>query len=76
MTTGQKSNWVTSQPATSRQAITKQQLEEFKIPVPSITEQQKIVNEINKLENEIAQIENELATMDGQKEYILKKHLE
>lgn len=62
--------------ATSRQAITKQQLEEFKIPVPTITEQQKIVDEINKLETEIAQIENELATMDEQKEQILKKHLE
>jgi len=62
--------------ATSRQAITKRQLEEFKIPVPFITEQQKIVDEINKLETEIAQIENELATMDEQKEQILKKHLE
>ena len=62
--------------ATSRQAITKQQLEEFKIPVPSITEQQKIVDEINKLETEITEIENELASMDEQKEQILKKHLE
>lgn len=62
--------------ATSRQAITKQQLEEFKIPVPSISEQQKIVYEINKLETEIGQIESELATIDEQKEQILKKHLE
>lgn len=62
--------------ATSRQAITKQQLEEFKIPVPSITEQQKIVDEINILETEIAQIETELATMDEQKQQILKKYLE
>ncbi len=62
--------------ATSRQAITKQQLEEFKIPVPSIIEQQKIVDEINKLETEIAQIETELATVDAQKAQILKKHLE
>ena len=62
--------------ATSRQAITKQQLEEFKIPLPSIIEQGKIVDEINKLETEIAQIESELASMDEQKEQILKKHLE
>ena len=62
--------------ATSRQAITKLQLEEFKIPVPSIPEQQKIVDEINKLETEIAKIEFELATMEEQKEQILKKHLE
>jgi len=62
--------------ATSRQAITKQQLEEFKIPVPSIPEQKKIVDEINKLETEIGQIENELATIDERKEQILKKHLE
>ncbi|MDT7833281.1 restriction endonuclease subunit S [Flavobacteriaceae bacterium S356] len=62
--------------ATSRQAITKQQLEEFKIPVPSISEQQKIVNKINKLETEIDRIESELATMDEQKEKVLKKYLE
>ncbi len=62
--------------ATSRQAITKQQLEEFKIPVPSINEQKKIVDQIMNLETEIAQIGYELATVDGQKEQILKKHIE
>lgn len=51
-------------------------LKELKVYVPSISEQQKIVDEINKLETKIAQIENELATMDEQKEQILKKHLE
>lgn len=62
--------------ATSRQALTKLQLEEFKIPLPSIVEQKKIVDVITKLETEIAQIETELALIDGQKEQILKKYLE
>lgn len=62
--------------ATSRQAITKQQLEEFKIPLPSIDEQEKVVKEILKLEKEIAQIEQELSTIDEQKEQILIKYLE
>ena len=61
--------------ATSRQAITKQQLEEFKIPVPLITEQQKIVDKINKLETEIGQVESKLSKINLQIEAVLKKHL-
>lgn len=62
--------------ATSRQAITKSQLENFKIPVPSISEQQKIVAEIEKIENKVTALENELAEIPAQKELILKKYLE
>ena len=62
--------------ATSRQAITKQQLEEFKIPLPSIEEQKKIVSAILELEKEITAIEADLANIDNEKEQILRKYLE
>ncbi len=65
-----------SEGATSRQAITKQQLEEFKVPVPTLSKQQEIVDQILKIENEIVQIESELTTIDTQKKQILKKYLE
>ncbi|MCB9034352.1 MAG: restriction endonuclease subunit S [Chitinophagales bacterium] len=61
--------------ATSREAITKQQLEDFKIPLPPITEQQKIVAKIEKIEAKIKDLETEIASIPKQKEAILKKHL-
>lgn len=61
--------------ATSREAITKQQLEEFKVPLPSLKEQQKIVSEIEKIEEKIKKLESEIATIPAQKEAILKKYL-
>lgn len=61
--------------ATSREAITKSQLENFKIPVPPISEQKKIVSKIEKVENEIATLEKELKTIPQQKENVLKKYL-
>jgi type I restriction enzyme M protein len=60
---------------TSRQAITKLQLEEFKIPLPTIKEQEKIVAEIEKLETKINALENSIAKIPSQKESILKKYL-
>ena len=60
---------------TSRQAITKLQLEEFKIPLPTIKEQEKIVAEIEKLETKIKALENSIAKIPSQKESILKKYL-
>lgn len=62
--------------ATSRQAITKLQLEEFKIPLPTIEEQKKVVAEIEKIENKIAVLEKQIADIPKQKEKILKKYLE
>ena len=62
--------------ATSRQAITKLQLEEFKIPLPTIEEQKKIVAEIEKIETKIAVLEKRIADIPKQKEKILKKYLE
>ncbi len=61
--------------ATSRQAITKLQLEEFKIPLPTIEEQQKIVDKIEKIEIKIAKLERQIADIPQLKEEILKKHL-
>ncbi len=61
--------------ATSRQAITKGQLEEFKIPLPPLSEQQKIVAEIEKIEEKIKILETKLAEIPQQKEQVLKKYL-
>ncbi len=61
---------------TSREAITKLQLEEFKIPLPSIEEQQKIVAEIEKIESNISELEKQIAAIPKKKEQILKKYLE
>ena len=61
--------------STSREALTKQQLEDFKIPLPPISEQQKIVSEIEKIEAKIKVLETEIAAIPKQKEAILKKYL-
>ena len=64
-----------SQGGTSREAITKAQLEEFEIILPSLQEQQQIVKQINQIENEILNIEKELESIPTKKEEILKKYL-
>jgi len=61
---------------TSREAITKSQLEEFKIPLPTIAEQKKIVSEIEKIEAKISKLEKQIALVPKQKETVLKKYLE
>ena len=61
--------------ATSREAITKQQLEDFKIPLPPLSEQQKLVSEIEKIEEKIKALETEISEIPKQKEAILKKYL-
>lgn len=61
--------------ATSREAITKHQLEDFKIPLPPLTEQQKIVSEIEKIEAKIKLLETEIAEIPKLKEAVLKKYL-
>jgi type I restriction enzyme M protein len=60
---------------TSREALTKVQLEEFKIPLPLMEEQEKIVSKIEIIEIKIAEQEKELASLPQQKEAILKKFL-
>ncbi|HPI00362.1 MAG TPA: restriction endonuclease subunit S, partial [Chitinophagaceae bacterium] len=61
--------------ATSRQAITKSQLENFKIPLPSIAEQKKIVTTIEKIESKIIWLEEQQATLNKQKETVLYNYL-
>ncbi|MFR9534837.1 MAG: restriction endonuclease subunit S, partial [Rikenellaceae bacterium] len=61
--------------ATSREAITKLQLEEFAIPLATIDEQNKIVAKIEKLEAEIAKAQNVIDKAPEQKQAILKKIL-
>jgi restriction endonuclease S subunit len=62
--------------ATSREAITKLQLEEFKIQLPSIIEQTRIVAEIEKIEKKISDLEKQIELISQQKEKVLKKYLE
>ncbi|WP_294960572.1 restriction endonuclease subunit S [Sulfurimonas sp.] len=60
---------------TSREAITKLQLEEFKIPLPSIEEQTEIVKKIEFIEKKIEKNNKELADIPKLKEDILEKYL-
>ncbi len=61
---------------TSREAITKLQLEEFKIPLLTMVEQEEIVSEIKKIEAKINTLEKQIELIPKQKEVILKKYLE
>lgn len=61
--------------SSTREAITKQQLEDFKIPLPPLSVQQKIVSQIEKIEVKINALEKEIALIPKQKEAILKKYL-
>ncbi|MDQ6975644.1 MAG: restriction endonuclease subunit S, partial [Mariprofundaceae bacterium] len=51
-------------------------LSSVKIPLPTISEQKKIVSEIEKIEIKIAALKKEISTIPAQKEAILKKYLE
>jgi len=60
---------------TSREAITKTQLEEFKIPLPTIEIQKEIVSKIEAIEKKISKNEIALKEIPHKKEAILKKYL-
>ncbi|MCB5984525.1 restriction endonuclease subunit S [Flavobacterium psychrophilum] len=53
----------------------KEHIMDFKIPLPPLSEQQKIVSEIEKIEAKITTLETEIASIPKQKEAILKKYL-
>jgi len=55
--------------------LTVPQLSSFEIPLPSLSEQQKIVSEIEKIETEITELEQHLGEIPKQKETVLKKYL-
>ncbi len=61
--------------SSTREALTKVQLEDFKIPLPPISEQKKIVSEIEKIEKKVEALEKEIALIPQQKEAVLKKYL-
>ncbi|MCP4050500.1 MAG: N-6 DNA methylase [bacterium] len=62
--------------ATSRQAITKSQLENFKIHLPVFSEQKRIVAKIEEIEEKIKTLENDIKKIPQEKESVLKKYLE
>jgi type I restriction enzyme M protein len=57
-------------------AITKSQIENLKIPIPSTTKQKQIVSKIEKIENQITEIEQSISRIPKEKDAILKKYLE
>ncbi|GAB1358368.1 N-6 DNA methylase [Porphyromonadaceae bacterium] len=61
--------------SSTREAITKNQLEEFKVPVPTLMEQQNIVAEIEKLEKQIAEAQKIIDSSAELKNAVLKKYL-
>lgn len=55
--------------------ISKTLISEFKIPVPSLDIQKRVVNQIKAIETEVEQLNNILSGASVQKELILKKYL-
>lgn len=50
-------------------------IETLRIPLPTLSKQQKIVTQIEKIEEKITALENELAAIPAKKEAVLKKYL-
>lgn len=59
----------------ARANLSLQNISDLKIPLPPLSEQQKIVSEIEKIEAKINVLETEIATIPQQKEAVLKKYL-
>jgi type I restriction enzyme M protein len=62
-------------PKSAYPSINKEDIDNFKIPLPSVSEQKKIVSEIEKMETKIKALESEIALIPQQKEAVLKKYL-
>lgn len=56
--------------------LNQKNLNNIKIPLPSLSEQKKIVSTIEKIETKIAELEKQIVGIPKQKEEILKKYLE
>lgn len=50
-------------------------IESFPVFIPSLTEQQRIVDQIEKIEDKISDLEEKLTNIPAQKEKVLKKYL-
>lgn len=53
----------------------KQHIMDYKIPLPPLSDQQKIVSQIEKIEEKIKTLENKITEIPKQKEAVLKKYL-
>ena len=61
---------------TAQPGLSVMNLNPIEVPLPTITEQKKIVSEIEKIETKINVLEKEIASIPIKKELILKKYLE
>ena len=59
----------------ARANLSLQNISDLKIPLPPLSEQQKIVSEIEKIEEKIKALKTEIAEIPKQKEAVLKKYL-
>ena len=66
------SEYITGQ---AQPKLNQQNLNNIKIPLPPLSEQQKIVSEIEKIEEKIKVLETEISEIPKQKEAVLKKYL-
>ena len=66
---------VTDSSGSNIKSLNQTLLSNIKIPLPPLSEQQKIVSEIEKIEKKIKVLETEIAEIPQQKEAILKKYL-
>lgn len=66
---------VTDSTGSNIKSLNQTLLSNIKIPLPPLSEQQKIVSEIEKIETKIKVIETEIADFPMQKETVLKKYL-
>lgn len=57
-------------------SVNSKDFDNIKLPLPTISEQKKIVTEIEKIETKIKELEKQISDIPKQKEKILKKHLE
>ncbi|MDD2950910.1 MAG: restriction endonuclease subunit S, partial [Sulfuricurvum sp.] len=66
---------VTDSSGSNIKSLNQTLLSNIKVPLPPLSEQQKIVSEIEKIETQIALLETQIAEIPKQKEAVLKKYL-
>ena len=62
-------------PKTSYPSINKEDIDNFLVPIPSLSEQKEIVSQIEKLEGKINKLQETIKQIPKLKEAILKKYL-